>query len=140
MDPIWLYVLTFVFGYYTHKAFYFFRSMRLSIGLIKVSQLVSLAVLARSMENFYYSHTTRLRHMRDVGSSEGDLKDARRSFNVELTTYKEKVIGEIIALHPRFYHSVVPFDNWRSAMKHLEENKEFVLQMLDSEKNDKKDS
>lgn len=130
MGPWWLYILVFLFGYFTHKVFYFFRSLKISIGLIRVSQLVSLAVLARSMENFYYSHTARLRHMKEGNESEKDIKDARRSFNIEIKDYKEKAIREILDLHPDFYDPIVDFDDWKSAMDYLEKNKEYTVKLM----------
>jgi ribonucleotide monophosphatase NagD (HAD superfamily) len=140
MGPWWLYLLVFVFGYFTHKIFYFLRSVKISIGLIRVSQLVSLAVLAKSMENFYYSHTSRLRHMRDHNESEKNLKVVRRSFNKEMSDYKEKAVKEILDLHPDFYDPIVEFHDWKSAMKYLEDNQQFVFQLLNQDKNDKKNS
>ena len=136
MGPWWLYILVFIFGYLSHKTFYFFRSVRISIGLIRVSQLISLAVLAKSMENFYYSHTSRLRHMRENNESEKDIKDVRRSFNIEIFEYKEKAIKEMLDLHPKFYSPIVDFDNWKSGMKYLDDNKKFVLKLLAQDKND----
>ena len=129
MEHWWLYVLVFMFGYLTHKTFYFFRSVKISIGLIRVSQLISLAVLARSMESFYYAHTARLRQMRENNDSDEDIKDARRSFNAEISIYKEKAINEML-----------DFDNWKSAMKYLEDNKPYVIALLSQDKNDKKTS
>jgi hypothetical protein len=140
MDPWWLYLIVFVFGYLTHKTFYFLRSAKISIGLIRVSQLVSIAVLAKSMENFYYSHTSRLQHMKEHDESEKTIKDITRSFNMEITNYKEKVIKEVLDLHPNFYNPIIEFDNWKSAMKYLEKNKQFVLELLNQDKNDKKTS
>jgi len=136
----WLYLLVFIFGYLTHKTFYFLRSVKISIGLIRVSQLVSLAVLAKSMENFYYSHTSRLRQMKEQDETQNEIKDTRRSFNMEITNYKEKAIKEILDLHPDFYNPIIEFDNWKSAMKYLEDNKQFVLKLLNQDKNDKKTS
>ena len=136
MAPWWLYLLVFIFGYLTHKTFYFLRSVKISIGLVRVAQLISLAVLAKSMENFYYSHTSRLRQMRENQESEKNIKDVRRSFNVEISTYKEKAIKEMLELHPNFYRQIIDFDNWNSGMKYLEENKQFVLNLLKKEKND----
>jgi hypothetical protein len=140
MGPWWLYILVFMFGYFTHKTFYFLRSLRISIGLIRVSQLVSLAVLAKSMENFYYSHTARLRHMREHDESEKAIREVRRSFNVEIKAYKERAIKEMLDLHPKFYAPIVNFDNWKSGMSYLEENKVFVLNLLSQDKNDKENS
>lgn len=134
MGPWWMYVLVFMFGYLTHKTFYFFRSLKISIGLIRISQLVSLAVLARSMENFYYSHTARMRLMRENNENEKDIKDTRRSFNIEIKNFKDKAIEEILDLHPNFYQPIIDFDSWSSAMKYLQDNKEYVLQLLDQDK------
>ena len=136
MNSWWLYLLVFVFGYITHKTFYFFRSAKVSIGLIRVSQLISLAVLAKSMENFYYSHTARLRHIREYDGNEEDIKDLRLAFNSEISNYKERAIKEMLDLHPAFYSPIIDFDNWNSAMKHLEDNKQFVLNILNQDKND----
>tara|TARA_B100000131_G_scaffold276174_1_gene279226 strand:+ start:5700 stop:6110 length:411 start_codon:yes stop_codon:yes gene_type:complete len=136
MGPWWLYVLVFVFGYLTHKTFYFLRSVKVSIGLIRVAQLISLAILAKSMENFYNSHTARLRNMKEREESEKDIRDTRRSFNQEISMYKENAIKQIIDLHPSFYTPIVDFNNWKSAMKHLDDNKEFVLSLLSQDKND----
>ena len=140
MGPWWLYLLVFVFGYLTHKTFYFFRSIKISIGLIKVSQLISLAVLAKSMENFYRSHTARLRQMKEQNEDDKDIRDVRRSFNMEIANYKENAIKEILNLHPNFYDPIVDFDNWKSAMKYLENNRHFVLQLLNQDKDDKETS
>ena len=136
MGPWWLYLLVFVFGYLTHKTFYFFRSIKISIGLIRVSQLISLAVLAKSMENFYYSHTVRVRQMKENDESEKNIRDVRRSFNMEISNYKERAIKEMLDLHPNAYTPIVNFDNWKSAMKYLEDNKEYVLKLLTQDKND----
>tara|TARA_R110000824_G_scaffold400526_2_gene608202 strand:- start:38 stop:445 length:408 start_codon:yes stop_codon:yes gene_type:complete len=130
----WLYLLVFIFGYMTHKTFYFFRSVKISIGLIRVSQLVSLGVLAKSMENFYYARTIRLKEMQEMGKSDKDIRDFKRSFNLEVTDYKNKAVKGMLDLHPKFYDPLVDFDNWNSAMKYLEDNKHFVQQLLGQNK------
>ena len=136
MAPWWLYLLVFAFGYFTHKTFYFFRSIKISIGLIRVSQLISLSVLANSMENFYYSHTARLRQMRQSGEDEKNIRNLKRSFNEEINDYKKRAIKEMLELHPAFYDPIVDFDDWKTAMKYLNENKEFVLNLLSQDKDD----
>jgi hypothetical protein len=136
MGPWWLYLLIFIFGYLTHKTFYFFRSVKISIGLIRISQLIGLAVLAKSMENFYYSHTDRMRQMAENDESKKNIKDTRRSFNIEISNYKEKVIKEMLDLHPSAYAPIIDFDNWKSAMKYLEDNKQYVLALLNQNKDD----
>ena len=136
MGPWWLYLLVFTFGYLTHKTFYFLRSVKVSISLIRVSQLISLAVLAKSMENFYHSHTARMRQMKESNQSDKDVREERRSFNVKIALYKDKAIKEMLDLHPKFYNPIIDFDSWSSGMKYLDDNKKFVLQILKQDKND----
>jgi hypothetical protein len=136
MGPWWLYLLIFIFGYLTHKTFYFFRSVKIGIGLIRMSQLIGLAVLAKSMENFYYSHTDRMRQMAENDESKKNIKDTRRSFNIEISNYKEKAIKEMLDLYPSAYAPIIDFDNWKSAMKYLEDNKQHVLALLNQDKDD----
>ena len=136
MEHWWLYLLVFVFGYLTHKTFYFVRSSRISIGLIRMSQLISLGILARSMENFYYAHTARLRQLKENNESAAVIKDTRRSFNMEISTYKEKAIKEMIESHPKFYAPIVNFTDWKSAMKYLETHRSVVTHLLDSRSDD----
>ena len=136
MGPCGLYLLVFIFGYLTHKTFYFFRSMRLSLGLIRVSQLVSLAVLAKAMEHFYYSHTARLRQMREDDEGADALKECRRVFGKEIASYQDTAIREMLILYPQFYNSIIHFDDWKSGMRHLNENKEFVLKILAQDSHD----
>ncbi len=140
MGPWWIYLLVFMFGYFTHKTFYFFRSLKISIGLIRVSQLISLAVLAKSIENLYHTHTAKMRQMRENNDSDKKMKDVRRSFNMEIAAYKSKAIQEILDLHPAFYDPIIDFDDWKSAMSFLEENKKYVLELLNQDKDDKKTS
>tara|TARA_B100000131_G_C17974425_1_gene555853 strand:- start:371 stop:607 length:237 start_codon:yes stop_codon:yes gene_type:complete len=78
--------------------------------------------------------------MREQGESEQNIKDVRRSFNVEIREHKEKVIKEIIDLHPKFYDPIVPFTDWKSSMKHLEDNRQYILLLLRQDADDKKTS
>ena len=68
--------------------------------------------------------------MKEGNESEKDIKDARRSFNIEIKDYKEKAIREILDLHPDFYDPIVDFDDWKSAMDYLEKNKEYTVKLM----------
>ena len=78
--------------------------------------------------------------MRENNDSDKNIKDARRAFNLELSDYKSKAIQEILDLHPQFYNPLIDFDDWNSAMAYLESNRNYVLQLLNKDKNDKKTS
>ena len=82
----------------------------------------------------YHSHTARLRQLKEIEAAEEDIRDLRRSFNAEISNYKEVAIKAILEQHPKFYNSIVEFDNWRSAMQYLEKNKQLVLKLLKQDK------
>ena len=88
------------------------------------------------MENFYSAHTLHLRQMRESERSEGEIKDARRLFNKEIKTYKEESIKQMLDLHPKFYEPIIDFDDWKSGMKYLENNKDFVMNLFGVKDND----
>tara|TARA_Y100001936_G_C15574816_1_gene409010 strand:- start:9 stop:245 length:237 start_codon:yes stop_codon:yes gene_type:complete len=78
--------------------------------------------------------------MREHDESEKAIREVRRSFNAEIKSYKERTIKEMLDLHPKFYDPIINFDNWKSGMSYLEENKVFVLNLLSQDKNDKENS
>ena len=68
------YFLLFFFGYMTARTFYFVKASRLSITLIRISQIVALGMLAKSMEHFQYSKTYRLNAMALNGETEHNMQ------------------------------------------------------------------
>jgi|TARA_R100001163_G_C5049828_1_gene186732 hypothetical protein len=133
MGPWWLYLLVFIFGYLTHKTFYFFRSMRTSIGLIRISQLVSLNIMARSMEHYYYAHTAKIRQLTENDEDQETIRQSRRAFSKEMSSLKEKSIKQVVDMHPRFFSPTVNFTDWKSAMKYLDDHRNVVDFLLDEE-------
>jgi len=120
------YLLVYMFGYITCKTFYFMKSARASINMLKGAQLTALLVLARSMEHFSYSRAIRLHHMQAAKASEHNIQAFTCVFEEELVNYKKKSIEEIINAHPGVFRSFVEFKDWATGMKHLEENKDLL--------------
>ena len=56
--------------------------------------------------------------MREQDESEKNIRDLKRSFNMEISNYRNKAIEEMLNLHPKFYNPIVDFDNWKSAMEY----------------------
>ena len=121
-----LYLLVYTFGYITCKTFYFMNSARTSINMLKSAQLTALLVLARSMEHFSYSRAIRLHHMQASEASVHNIQAFTYVFEEELVNYKKKSIAEIIEAHPPVFRPFVEFKDWRTGMKHLEENKDLL--------------
>ena len=119
----WFQFLLFTFGYVTCSTFYFFKSTRASVNILKATQLVSLFVLSRSMENFAFAKTARLYHMQKTDASEQNINAFIHLFEEEVRDFKIKSVQQIIDAHPKFFHHVLEFDDWESGMKLLNKNK-----------------
>jgi len=126
----WLQLLLFVFGYVTCKTFYFLRAAQSSVNILKVSQLLSLAMLARSMENFAYSRTLRLHYLDETKASEQNKKAFMLLHADEVKSFKTKSIEELLNLHPKIFKDSLDFDDWPSGMKHLNDHQAVVWEIL----------
>jgi len=131
-----LYILVFVFGYVTCKTFYFFKATRLSINLIKVSQLLSLIVFAKSLEHFMYARTIRLQTMSENNESEHNINAFTTTFDGEVEMFKRKGIDTIIKYHCSHFRELLEFQDWKTAMAHLDKNKEVIIKLLLEENNE----
>ena len=121
----WLqYFLVFVFGYLTCKTFYFFRATRTGILIVKSAQIISLAILAKSMENFAFSKTYKVLTLKESGASEQNINAYTINIDLAIESYKEKAIKSIVEQHSKFYKEILDFNDWKSGMHHLEQNKE----------------
>lgn len=121
-----LYTLIFIFGYVTCKTFYFLRSARISLTLIKVSQLISLGVLARSMESIHYAGTYKMQHLQKTGFSDNKIKIFKSQHEGEVEDYKRRSIDNIINCHSSTFRDMIEFNDWNSAMMYLEKNKDLI--------------
>jgi|TARA_R110002020_G_scaffold296864_1_gene512596 hypothetical protein len=121
----WLqYFLIFAFGYLTCKTFYFFRATRTGILLVKSAQVISLAILAKSLENFAFSRTYKVLTLKENNASEQNIKAYTINIDLAIDSYKEKAIKHIVDQHSKFYKEILDFDDWKSGMKYLEQNRE----------------
>ena len=131
-----LFTLTFIFGYITCKALYFLKATRTSFHIIRASQLISVGLLARSMEDFYYAKVYRMEKM--VESAESDHNIAAFSYRMEeeVDYFKKQAIHSLIELHPETFKQLLEFEDWSSAMKFLTANKEVMASFLSRRKDD----
>jgi hypothetical protein len=130
----WLqYFLIFAFGYLTCKTFYFFRANRTGILIIKSAQVISLAILAKSMENFAFSKTYKILTLQEAGASEQNINAYTINIDLAIDSYKEKAIKSIVEQHSKFYREILDFDDWRSGMDYLEQHKEVAHAFLAEE-------
>jgi hypothetical protein len=119
--------LVFIFGYLTCKVFYYLKSARLSIQLIQTSNLVSLFLLTRALENFEHSRALCLKDLRGKDISERNLKIYEENLDLEIELFKKRSISLLLEVHPDFFQEVAPYTDWRSAMNYLESNRNVIM-------------
>lgn len=119
--------LMFVFGYVTCKLFYYARSARISVQLLQLSNLVSLYLLTRALESFEQSRHMFLNDLKKSDISERNLEIYENNLEEEIEMFKDKSISKLLEIHPEFFKQIIPYNDWDSAMKYLETNKNVVL-------------
>ncbi len=121
-----LHLLTFIFGYVTCRTFYFVKSARISVILLKVMHVVSLSILIKCIEEYSYSGTEKLKALSNCGILPDDdvYKKVENENKDNVTLFKERSIATIISLHPEYFRNIIEFEDWNTAMLFLQKNKE----------------
>ena len=130
----WLQLLLFTFGYITCRTFYFFRAANTAVNMLKASQLISLAILARALENFAYSKSLRLQYLAETHASDQNKEAFMLLHEDELSNFKTKSIQHIVDLHPTFFRDTLNFEDWPSAMQFLNDNQTAIAVLLKGKK------
>jgi len=131
--PYLFYALFFVFGYITCKAFYFFSATKKSISIIRSSQLIALFILSRALEDFYYAKEFRLKIMNESDDSKQNINAVCYLLSEEVSLFKRKSIKRIIEAHGNFFVQLADFNDWKSAMAFLEDNRKYITDFVTRE-------
>ena len=131
MDHPWLfYFLFFVFGYSTCQTFYFLSSVRKSLHLLRVCQVISLFIIARSLEDFAYAKEYSILRMKEGEETEHNINSFKERHDKEVQLFKEKSVKRIIEAHGSYFSEIVDYENWDGAMKFLNSNRKAVFDFL----------
>ena len=103
MEYWWIYLLTFLFGYITHKTFYFLRSARLSLSLIKASHIIYLSLLIKAIENFAYTKTLTMQQMKETDKSREQIRKFEYRHDEDVALFKARSIAVLLEYHPPFF-------------------------------------
>ena len=135
-----LYFVTFIFGYLTCRIFYFFKTTRLSLMLLRVSHVVSLTILAKCIEEYAYATYTKLKALNKTGVLPNDpiYKKVKAKSEKKVEDFKQTSIATLLAVHPKQFLEITKFKDWPSAMDYLQENREVAtLFLMEAEPNDR---
>jgi len=127
-----LYFLTFIFEYVTCQTFYFVKSTRISVRLLKVLHIVGLSILIKCVEEHSYAGTQKLGALLKCGVTPEDdvYKKIEKLHEEEMQLFKNRSIAVIIAMHPDYFKPVLEFEDWETAMAFLNSNKKIAQTFL----------
>jgi hypothetical protein len=118
----------FVFGYVTHKTFYFMRTVRLSIMVVKMAQVIYLTSLIKSLEHMSYARELVLESLIKSEKGATQISIFEKKYDDDVKHFKTKAINTLIHAHPQFFLSMLEFDDWAGAMKYLQTNKKAAIE------------
>ena len=119
MDPLWLYVLVFVFGYVTCQTFYFIKSTRVSLKLMKSSRVIYLLMMAKAMEKYKIAEGVMLTYLNESEQNQDVINNFTNNIETERQSFKKKSIDSLISNTPSTFKDIVGFHDWDSAMEYL---------------------
>ncbi len=122
-----LYLLVCIFGYVTCRTFYFVRSARFSLTVVKTAQLIYLSAMTKALENMLYARGIVLEHMLKTEKSSNQISIFELNFNQDVEDMKERSIKLLKVYHPSFFESMLEFDDWSSAMEYLNTHRDEVF-------------
>jgi hypothetical protein len=128
--PWFFYFLFFIFGYSTCHTFYFLNSVRKSLQLLLVSQVISLFIIARSLEDFAYAKEYTLLRMEEGEETEHNISAFEERHEKEVEFFKKRSVERIINTYGSYFSEVVEYEDWKGAMKFLNANKRTVFDFL----------
>ena len=126
LEQIALNLLMFVFGYFTCRTFYFFRSLRRSVVVLKFSQIVALSIFLKCIEEYSYAGTHKLLALNKCGILPNDSVYKKVSFETQscIEDFKKRSVTSLTKMHEGFFEPAIDFDDWDSAMAFLKNNRE----------------
>ena len=125
-----LYVLMFVFGYYTCKTFYVFRSGAVTVTMLKLTYLTSILVLVRALEQYSYVKQFGAQQLTRKDASDADIKNYKIYIDNDIEYFKTKSINNILDCTPTYFKQIPQFNDWESAMQYIQDNKELITHVI----------
>lgn len=128
-----LYFALFAFGYMTCMVFYFGKSINFYLSIIKLSLLLSLFIIVRSLEHLTYAKEIRIKAMKEIGDSEDKIRLIEEKFENELRFMKTSFSEDLkLAQLATPYHE--HFEDWDSSMQFLQKNADEVKTFINKYK------
>ena len=89
---------------------------------MRVCQVISLFIIARSLEDFAYAKDYSILRMKESEETEHNINSFRERHDKEVLFFKDKSVKRIIEAHGSYFSEIVDYDDWDGAMKFLNNN------------------
>ena len=134
---ILLYPLLFVLGYCTCKVSNIYWAANNSVVMIKVSQLSSLLLYTRAIEQYSYVRTFAANKIKSDGGSDKEVESFEKYVDNDIEYFKKQSIKQMnLCIAPMFSDDIKVAD-WDAGMALLESEKEAVQQIFINRSQDK---
>tara|TARA_R110002020_G_scaffold295713_1_gene511270 strand:- start:7189 stop:7602 length:414 start_codon:yes stop_codon:yes gene_type:complete len=131
-----LYLLVFIFGYYTCKTFYIFRAGHLTINILRMTHITALTILVKSIEQYTYIKAFGCAQLDAKGATETEIKNYSLYIQNDMDFFKERSIQNIVRATPSYFKETLYFNDWESAMGFLNDHKKQAFRLITKDKND----
>ena len=100
-----------------------------SVTIIRISSVIGLSILMKCIENYSYANLVKLEAMRKSGIEIEDrvYKIEKQNQAKIMNNFKENSIQYLVNEHKGLFKEALPYSDWRSAMRFLENNKKLAI-------------
>jgi len=78
-----------------------------------------------------------LEHLLRTNKGSAQISSFALNFDEDARLLKSRSISTFLDCHPSFFRTMIEFDDWNSAMKYLQENKEVALKFWEKHGDDR---
>jgi len=125
--------LTFVFGYLTCATFYFLRSARVSVVLMRSSHVIYLSSLMKAVETLVYAREIMREHMLRSEKTSAEISTFEYRFEQDVSHLRHRSVEILQSLHPEPFRNMIKFEDWNGAMEYLSQHKTAALKFWERE-------
>ena len=131
-----LYLLVFIFGYYTCKTFYTFRAGHLTLNILRMAQITALTILVKTIEQYSYIKAFGSAQLAAKDASESEIKNYCLYIQNDMDFFKARSIENIVRATPTYFKEALHFDDWESAMSFLNDHKKQAFRLIKRDNED----
>ena len=120
-----LYLLVFLFGFYTYKTFLAYRVAHASLYMLRMAQRTSLEMLLKTVEHHSYAKAFCANQLSKNEASKKEIASYKIYMNNDIELLKQMAIKDLNKTLPSYFEHSIAFDDWDSAMEFLQYNTKF---------------